>query len=112
MALTAPKAKSASRTAPRTPLNVAIGAKRAFVALQIPLAEAKEIARHFDVKLNDVVLAMCAGALRRQFAGNKAALAKAMIGAVPASLRAPGDTHAGQLRHDDAGALATNIADP
>ncbi len=97
---------------PRTALNVAIGPGRAFATLRIPLAEAKAIAKHFDVKLNDVVLATCAGALRRHFAGQKAALAKAMIGAVPASLRAPGDTS----RANDVTmmfvSLATHIADP
>jgi diacylglycerol O-acyltransferase len=50
--------------------------------------------------------------LRRQFKGNKAALAKPMIGAVPVSLRTPGDTS----RANDVSmmliALATNIADP
>ena len=59
--------------APRNRLNAAIGAERAFVATQIPLAEAKAIARHFEAKLNDVVLAVCAGALRRLFAGEPAA---------------------------------------
>ena len=41
--------------------------------------------------MNDAVLAICAGALRRQFARNRKALAKAMIAAVPVSLRAPGN---------------------
>jgi diacylglycerol O-acyltransferase len=97
---------------PRTPLNVAIGARRVFVSTRIPLAQAKAIARHFDAKLNDVVLATCAGALRRQYKGNAAALAKPMIGAVPVSLRTPGDTS----RANDVSmmliALATNVADP
>jgi hypothetical protein len=52
--------------------------------------------------LNDVVLAICAGALRRQYARDKTALAKAMIGAVPVSLRARRH-HAGELCLDDAG---------
>ena len=97
---------------PRTPLNGAIGPQRLFASLQIPLAEAKAVARRFDAKLNDVVLAVCAGALRRQFAKDKAALAKAMIGAVPASLRAPGDaTQANYVTMMLVG-LATDIEDP
>ncbi len=111
VALSAPKAKKSTTLGPRTPLNVAISARRAFVGERIELAEAKEIARHFEVKLNDVVLAICAGALRRQFAGNKAALARAMVGAVPASLRAPGDTKANSVTMMLV-PLATNIADP
>ena len=97
---------------PRTRLNAAIGARRAFATTRIPLAEAKAIARHFDAKLNDVVLATCAGALRRHFKGDKAALAKAMIGAVPVSLRASGDTT--QANHVSMMliSLATNVADP
>jgi WS/DGAT/MGAT family acyltransferase len=97
---------------PRTKLNAPVTAKRAFVALQIPLAEAKAIARHFEAKLNDVVLAECAGALRRYFKGDAAALSKAMIAAVPVSLRAPGDTTQANLVSMMLVSLATNVADP
>jgi len=107
---------------PRTPLNRAIGPRRGFATTRLPLAEAKAIARRFDAKLNDVVLATCAGALRRHFAGDRKALAKAMIGAVPASLRSAGDTTRGQPpRGQDSTSnyvtmmlvgLATNVADP
>jgi WS/DGAT/MGAT family acyltransferase len=97
---------------PRTKLNAPITAQRAFVSLGIPLAEAKAVARHFDAKLNDVVLAMCAGALRRYFAKDKAALAKAMIAAVPVSLRAPGDATQANLVSMMLVALATHVADP
>jgi len=97
---------------PRTALNVAIGPRRLFATTRIPLAEAKALARHFEVKLNDVVLAICAGALRRQFAANKSVLAKAMIAAVPASLRAPGDTTQANYVTMMLVGLGTQIADP
>ena len=98
--------------APRNRLNAAICGERLFATARIPLAEAKAIARHFDAKLNDVVLAVCAGALRRLFAGDKAALAKAMVGAVPLSLRAPGDTTQENQVSMMRVSLATHIADP
>jgi diacylglycerol O-acyltransferase / wax synthase len=104
--------KQGLKLGPRTALNVAIGPARLFATAQIPLAEAKAIAKHFEVKLNDVVLATCAGALRRHFAGDKAALAKGMIGAVPASLRAPGDTTQANYVTMMLVGLATHIADP
>ena len=98
-------------TGPRTRLNAAIGRERVFATARIPLAEAKAIARHFDAKLNDAVLAICAGALRRQFARDRKALAKAMIGAVPVSLRAPGDTSAANYVSMMLVSLATQVAD-
>jgi hypothetical protein len=104
--------KTGIKLGPRTPLNIAIGPKRAFTTARLPLDEAKAIARHFDVKLNEVVLATCAGALRRYFAKDKAALAKAMVSAVPASLRAPGDTSQNNQVTMMLINLATNIADP
>jgi WS/DGAT/MGAT family acyltransferase len=58
------------------------------------------------------VLAACAGALRRQFAKHPGALAKPMIGAVPLSLRAPGDTSAANQVSMMLVALGTQIADP
>lgn len=97
---------------PRTRLNAAIGPARDFASLRIPLAEAKEVARHFDAKLNDAVLAICAGALRRLFARDRAALAKAMIAAVPVSLRAPGDTSQANYVSMMLVGLATDVADP
>ncbi len=98
--------------APRNRLNAAICGERLFATTQIPLDEAKAIARHFDAKLNDVVLAVCAGALRRLFAGDEAALARPMVGAVPLSLRAPGDTTQENQVSMMLVALATHVADP
>jgi WS/DGAT/MGAT family acyltransferase len=113
IALASPQpGKRGSALGPHTKLNAPISAQRVFVALQIPLAEAKAIARHFEAKLNDVVLAICAGALRRYFAKDKAALAKAMIGAVPVSLRAPGDATQANLVSMMLVSLATDVADP
>ncbi len=97
---------------PRTSLNVAISGERAFTGVELPLEETKSIARQFDAKLNDIVLAVCAGALRRYFAGNKAALAKEMIGGVPASLRVPGDTSQSNQVTMMLISMATHIADP
>lgn len=97
---------------PRTPLNVAITGKRSFATAQIPLSEAKALAKHFDVKLNDIILATVSGALRLFYADDKAILNKAMIGAVPASLRTPGDTSQNNQVTMMLINMATNIADP
>ena len=96
---------------PRTGLNMAISGERAFVGVELPLEETKAVARHFDAKLNDIVLAVCAGALRRYCAADKSALAKAMIGGVPASLRVPGDTSQSNQVTMMLISMATNIAD-
>ncbi|MCZ7655083.1 MAG: hypothetical protein M5R42_13645 [Rhodocyclaceae bacterium] len=53
---------------PKTPLNVAITAERGFAGVSVPLAEARAIAASQEAKLNDVVLALCSGALRRYLA--------------------------------------------
>ena len=97
---------------PRTSFNVAISGERAFAGVALSLTETKAIAKHFNTKLNDIVLAVCAGALRKYFAGNKAVLAKAMIGGVPASLRVPGDTSQSNQVTMMLINMATNIADP
>ena len=97
---------------PRTPFNVAISGKRAFVGVQLSLAETKLIAKHFDAKLNDIVMAVVAGALRRYFANDAKVLAKAMVGAIPVSLRTPGDTSQGNQVTMMLVNMATQIADP
>ncbi len=51
--------------APETPLNVPIGPHRRFVAISGELEDFKEIKRAFGGTVNDVVLAVVAGALRQ-----------------------------------------------
>ncbi len=97
---------------PRTPFNVAISGKRAFVGVQLSLAETKLIAKHFDAKLNDIVMAVVAGALRRYFSNDAKVLAKAMVGAIPVSLRTPGDTSQSNQVTMMLVNMATQIADP
>lgn len=51
--------------APATPFNSAISPRRTFAFGSLPLADVKAVKDAFGVTVNDVVMAMCAGALRR-----------------------------------------------
>lgn len=97
---------------PRTPLNVAITNQRVFATVRIPLDQAKAVAKAFDATLNDVVLGICSGALRR-YLENKGALPETpLIGALPVSLRAGGDTSLNNQVSMMLASLATDQADP
>jgi WS/DGAT/MGAT family acyltransferase len=76
---------------PKTALNVPITGARGFAALSLPLGSLKEIAAAHDAKLNDVVLALCSGALRRWLASHGGVPTKPLIAAMPISLRAAGN---------------------
>ena len=61
----APTAKAAlPLTAPRTSINVAVHARRRVAFAAASLADAKALKNKMGTTVNDVVLAMCAGALR------------------------------------------------
>ena len=51
--------------APRTSINGPLTRQRVFATTSLSLPAVKAIKAHHDVKVNDVVLALCAGALRR-----------------------------------------------
>ncbi len=51
-------------TAPRTSINVAVHARRRVAFAAASLADAKKLKNEMGTTVNDVVLAMCAGALR------------------------------------------------
>lgn len=97
---------------PATPINVAITAKRAYATVSIPLAEVKAIAKRHGAKLNDVVLALVSGALRRYLAHHGALPRKPLVAAVPVSLRAEGDTAYSTRATMVLANLATHLADP
>jgi len=97
---------------PKTPLNVAITNQRSFSTVTISLAQAREIAKAFDGSLNDAVMAICSGALRRYLAGRAALPEKTLVAAVPVSLREEGNTELNNQVSMMLLNLATDIADP
>jgi diacylglycerol O-acyltransferase / wax synthase len=98
--------------APRTPLNVPVTNQRSFAGKTVPVAEVKAIAKAFEVSFNDVVLATCAGALRRYFLDSGELPAKPLTSAVPVSLRSAGDERADNQVSMLVMDLATDEADP
>jgi len=98
--------------APRTPLNVAITAQRAFASQSLPLAAVRRIAKGNDVTINDVVLAICSGALRRYLNDIDALPAEPLLAGVPVSLREAGNTDMNTQATMVRVSLASHIADP
>lgn len=73
--------------APSTIFNQRVSASRRFAAQSFELARLRRIAQHFNVTINDVVLAICAGALREYLIKQQALPKKPMIAMVPTSIR-------------------------
>ena len=97
---------------PRTQLNVAITNQRSYAARTLPLAEVKAMAKRTGTSLNDVVLAICAGALRRYLADYDVRPDKPLIAGVPVSLREAGNTDANNQVSMMLVSLATDVKDP
>ena len=97
---------------PRTPLNVAITNQRAFSTVKISLSEAKEVAKAFDGSLNDAVMAICSGAMRRYLESRNALPKKTLVTALPVSLREEGNTDLNNQVSMMLVNLATDIVDP
>jgi len=79
---------------PRTPttlLNVGITGQRVYAARTLPLPEVKRLAKRTGTTVNDIVLAICAGALRGYLADKRRLPARSLTAMVPVSLRTPGD---------------------
>jgi WS/DGAT/MGAT family acyltransferase len=77
--------------APRTPLNVSITNQRAFATAKIDLKQALDVGKAFGATLNDVVMCLVSGALRRYLREHDALPAEPLVAAVPVSLRPEGD---------------------
>jgi WS/DGAT/MGAT family acyltransferase len=79
--------------APRTPFNVPISAHRRFAFTDVSLEAVRSVRAAFGTTVNDVVLAGCAGALRRYLLEKGELSAEPLVAMVPISLRA--DDHTG-----------------
>ena len=80
--------------APDTPFNTALSQRRAFATTSFALEDCRRIKRAFGVTLNDVVLALCAGSLRRWFAARGELPCRPLIASIPVA----GDEEGGPPR--------------
>ena len=99
-------------SAPKTPFNATITRERSYAARTISLGDAKAVGKASGAKLNDVVMAVCAGALRRYLQEKSQLPDKPLIAGVPISLREPGDTRQNNQVSGMLCQIATDIADP
>jgi WS/DGAT/MGAT family acyltransferase len=98
--------------APRTRLNGTITSQRIYAARSMPLAEAKRIAKKTGTTLNDVVMAICGGALRRYLDEKRDLPGQPLVAFVPVSLRQPGNTDTNNQVFGMLCSIATDVADP
>ncbi|WP_026360858.1 WS/DGAT/MGAT family O-acyltransferase [Amycolatopsis nigrescens] len=100
--------------APKTMLNVPIGGARRFAAQSWPLERVRAIAKSTGMSRNDVVLAMCSGALRDYLIEQRALPDVPLVAMVPVSMRKRSDS--GEAAGNNIGALLCNLgtdkADP
>jgi WS/DGAT/MGAT family acyltransferase len=98
--------------APATAMNATVGTARAFASTSVPLLELKALARAHQATLNDMVLMLCASALRSYLLQHAALPRKSLVAAVPISLREAGDTRADNQASMSLISLGTHLADP
>ena len=97
--------------APRTIFNTRISATRRIAAQSYSMPRIKAVGKAFDASSNDVILAMCAGALRAYLNGIGELPERSLVGAVPVSVRTKGSDDANQVAFTLT-SLATDIEDP
>ncbi|MFT4998044.1 MAG: diacylglycerol O-acyltransferase [Chitinophagales bacterium] len=97
---------------PRTAFNDKITGARRFVAQSWELDRIKKMGKAYDGTLNDAVLAMCSGALRRYLITQNDLPTGSLKAMAPVSVRAAGDVDAANAVSFLTADLATNISDP
>jgi diacylglycerol O-acyltransferase len=99
--------------APRTSLNGAITPHRKFAFTQIALDDVKMVKNALGGTVNDVVLALCSGALRSYFDALGETVEGSLVGMVPISVRTSDQAGAmGNQVSQMLVSLASDVADP
>ena len=102
--------------APRTMFNTTITGSRRFAAQGWPLERLRGISRATGTTLNDVVLAMCSGAVRAYLLDHDALPDSTLVSMVPVGLNAKSAGSASDKGGNAVGAvmvkLGTDLADP
>jgi WS/DGAT/MGAT family acyltransferase len=105
-------AKLPMHLAPKTIFNVGITSQRSFATASLPLAECKAMGRAAGGSFNDVVLWICATALRSYLANHGGIPRKSLVAAMPVSLREESNKELNNQASITAVQLGTHLAHP
>ena len=98
--------------APKTPFNANVTAHRNVAFAQLDLEDIKTVKNHFNVKVNDVVMALVSGVLRRYLLDHEVLPEHTLIGMVPVSVHDKSDRPGRNQVSGMFTKLETNIEDP
>lgn len=98
--------------APRTRFNRQVSDRRSFAAASLELGAVKRVAKAFEVSLNDVVMSLCAGALRSLLDTGGELPRKGLVAAMPVSLRETGNAEVNNQVSMVQCPLPTELPDP
>ncbi|MCQ4122292.1 WS/DGAT/MGAT family O-acyltransferase [Rhodococcus tibetensis] len=99
-------------TAPRTSLNGTLTSHRTLAFAQLDFDLVKQVKNAFGVKVNDVVLALCSGALRTYLDTRRELPDKSLVAIVPVSVRGKSDRPGTNQVSGMFTELGTDIDDP
>ncbi|MDP5069895.1 MAG: wax ester/triacylglycerol synthase family O-acyltransferase [Congregibacter sp.] len=97
---------------PRTSINTRVSGARRFVAQTFAFERVKNVCKSLDATVNDIVLAMCAGALRRYLLARDELPLHSLKAMAPVSLREEGDLDSSNAIGFITADMATNVYDP
>lgn len=98
-------------TSPRSVLNGRVREKRRFATQQFSMERLRNLARAAECTLNDVVLAICGGALRRFLEERDSLPERSLTTGIPVSVRPVDDEGGGNAITFIIATLGTDIAD-
>jgi diacylglycerol O-acyltransferase len=97
---------------PRSPLSTQLTGSRRFVAQSWSFDRVRAVGKAYGSTLNDTVMAMCSGALRKQLQEQRALPKNSLKAMAPVSVRAAGDVDSANAVGMVCVDLATNVRDP
>ena len=97
---------------PKTSLNTQVSGARRFVAQSFEFSRVKALCAAMDATVNDVILALCAGALRRYLLSRDELPLHSLKAMAPVSVREEGDLESSNAVGFITADLATNVYDP
>jgi len=106
------RAMAAPFSAPRTSLNRRFSTRRSVAFAQLDLDEVKKVKNHFGVTVNDVVMALASGVVRRFLLERGELPTSSLVALVPASVHEDSDRPARNKVSGMFTRLQTQIADP